>query len=280
MCLTDSYRLHLHTEDPGEDNSACGLILCATLTKNARIIDQCISRFGGLLLLNNETLCGNSTAHGILDMLTLSGIYSTDDENSETSDTSDPESEIEAEGQSTVRRYWKRTDDESNRSASNPDTNNTEPTIISITSGIKKWRVIPEIIILDFVRMVLPDPNRIWRLSAKVNAHDFALFRSRCDAFESLKNSYEHKSVKHLVTTEGFANNIGKSHSPIPIYSDMVTVLLGRNTFVHGRFLPGISTIHMSGVQFSTIRISLEDCLGKYSATNCACINYTHIFKH
>ncbi|KAI0439860.1 hypothetical protein F4803DRAFT_529496 [Xylaria telfairii] len=224
ICFMDSYRLHLHTEEAGEDNSACGLVTCATLTKNGHVIDQCISRLGGLILLNNENVCGSSTAHGILDMLMSVGIYSTEDEDDCSSDFSDSEPEIKAD---------------------------PEKPRIAAVSSITGWNVVPQVIILDFVRMASPGPNQIWKLSTEVNAHDFVLFKIGNNDFTTLSNSYEYGSMKHLVTAKAAVTPVGLG----------VTILLGYNRLARGRILPGISMIRIAGVEFSTMRILLHDPL-------------------
>ncbi|KAI1737802.1 hypothetical protein F4680DRAFT_468050 [Xylaria scruposa] len=173
ICFTDSYRLHLHTEKAGQDNSACGLITY---------------------------------------------------EDDSSSDFSDSEPEIEA---------------------------NLERPRISSVSSVAGWNVVPEVIILDFVRMASPGPSQSWRLSTEVNAHDFVLFKIRNNDFTTLRNSYEYRSVKHLVTSEAAVTPPGLE----------VTILLGPNRLARGRILSGISRIRMAGVEFSTMRILLNEAL-------------------
>ncbi|KAI3343174.1 hypothetical protein F4824DRAFT_444745 [Ustulina deusta] len=254
FCFADSYRLHLHIEEAGEDNSACGLVTCATITKDGRIIDQCISRLGGLLLLNNEVVCGSSTAHGIIDMLMSAGLDSSGEEcvNS-LRDISNSDTDSEAESYSSVETDSE-ADGESTISVCDLDHNGLELSSTAITSNITHWNSIPDVIIFDFIRTALPDLNQNWSLRNDVRAHHFALFEFGRDPFQKLNNSYEYKSARHLVTTD-------MHDLDIPQRLKEMTILLGHNTFACRRLLPGISKIYMAGVEFSTRRIFLDDPL-------------------
>ncbi|KAI1346255.1 hypothetical protein F5Y01DRAFT_28037 [Xylaria sp. FL0043] len=249
--FAESYRLHIHVEEAGEDNSACGLIACATITKDWCIIDQCISRIGGLLLVN-QVVCANSTAHGILDMLISSGIYTSMTELRTWEDLSDSDTESEAESDSAVR-VASEDDSESVISASDLDRDDTELPVNSITSDISHWNDVPEVIIFDFLRTVLTNLNEPWALDTELRAHDFTLFDFGRDPFQKLSNSYEYRSVKHIVTTTDDSHNVDSQNG--------ITVLLGHNTFAQGRMLPGKSSIYMAGVEFSTRKIFLDNPL-------------------
>ncbi|KAJ3576975.1 hypothetical protein NPX13_g3530 [Xylaria arbuscula] len=241
----DSYRLHLHTEEAGEDNSACGLVLCATLTRDGYIVDQYISRLGGLVSLDSKKLCGISTAHGVLDILSPIVLYSTEDEDSDSSDISDPESGTEADFSTGARAEGV--------------TKDLERSNIYAGSNITHWNPVPEVIVLGFVQMALPNANDVWTLSKTMHARDFALFRVGHNRSQLLDNSYEYQSVKHLVTTQKKDDPRKDSHSTPS--SDEVIILLGHNVFTNGRLLPGTSTICMNGVEFYTTRILLDKCL-------------------
>ncbi|KAI8716026.1 hypothetical protein NCS52_01112100 [Fusarium sp. LHS14.1] len=104
--LKDDMALHLHVEQPQEP-SACGLICCATLTKNGAVAGQRLSRIGGLISVNNKT-SGITTAHGMLEWFwspdfqdlgsddeysaieSVCPLLSSDDEESDSSSIPDP----------------------------------------------------------------------------------------------------------------------------------------------------------------------------------------------
>ncbi|KAI0970243.1 hypothetical protein F4678DRAFT_134265 [Xylaria arbuscula] len=253
--FADSYRLHIHTEAAGKDGSACGLITCATLTKGGSIIDQCISRIGGLLLLDHEVVCASSTAHGILDMLMSAGIYPAEEGDLDSSrDIPDTDTENQAENDSSVGTDSE-SDDESIISARDPDCDDRELLKDTITSSITHWNVVPNVIIFDFLRTAMPNQNKCWTLGAEVRAHDFALFEIGCDPFQKLSNSYESELVRHTIKTEDTQDNDGLRYSA---GLQDVMILLGHNTFARGRMLPGISNIYMGEIEFSTSRILLD----------------------
>ncbi|KAI0818373.1 hypothetical protein GGR55DRAFT_72851 [Xylaria sp. FL0064] len=244
--FAESYRLHIHIEEAREDNSACGLLTCATITKDGCIIDQCVSRIGGLLLLNQEVVCASSTAHGILDMLMSSGACSAMRGLSTSRDLSDSDTESEIDSDS-------EDDGESIISADDLDRDNTELPGSSITSGISHWNVVPKVIILDFLQPLEPTLNWLRAARTELRAHDFALFDFGREPFKTLSNSYEYKLVKHIITTTDDSQNVDSRNE--------IIVLLGHKNFARGRMLPGISSIYMAGAEFSTRRVLLDDPL-------------------
>ncbi|KAI1428190.1 hypothetical protein F5Y12DRAFT_79496 [Xylaria sp. FL1777] len=246
ICFANSHRLHLHIEEAGKSNSACGLVTCATITKDGRIIDQCISRVGGLLLLDHEVICATSTAHGILDMLVSAGICCIREEDvSDSRDISDPDTDVGTDSEG---------DGESMISGGDTDQLDPEPPSAPKASSVTHWNIVPEVIIIDFLRAALPDLNQTWTFGTNVRAHDFALFELGRDPFQKLNNSYEYKSVKHMVTTQYM------EYHPDPLCLEII-VLLGHNTFARGKMLPGISHIWLAGVEFTTIRLLLDESL-------------------
>jgi hypothetical protein len=70
-------KLHIHVESPNplfDVPHRCGLICCATITRGGATVHQAISRFGGLLFINNTLLkqqfpVGVTTAHGMIEYL-------------------------------------------------------------------------------------------------------------------------------------------------------------------------------------------------------------------
>ncbi|KAJ2985637.1 hypothetical protein NUW58_g5427 [Xylaria curta] len=240
----DSYKLHLHTEEAGEDKSAVGLFVCATLTKNGSIIDQCVSRLGGLLSLREETTA-ISTAHGILDMLISAGLYCIRDEDTDSlENTPDSDTESEAESDGTAGTSH---EDESKSVVS------IESPGSSAVNRVTRWNVISEAVIFDFIWPILSDPDKYWVFGANTRPHDFALFKLGPYLSERLNNSYEYESVQYVVT---------KEHTSSPAESEMVLILLGHNTFARGKVLPGASAIYLSGMKFNTKRVLLDSSLG------------------
>ncbi|KAI3328921.1 hypothetical protein HD806DRAFT_266640 [Xylariaceae sp. AK1471] len=239
--FTASYQVHLHVEEPGEDNSACGLVVCATITKDGNIIDQCVSRLGGLIQINGRIVCA-STAHGILDMLIAARLVPTTQEDfSSPREISRSDNESEAESDSTAA-----TDPESDSDSviQYSDTDDTCPELTGnpTISSITRWHTVPKAVIFDFVRAALPNPhNQSWTLGADARAHDFALFELWPDLLGKLYNSYNYKSALHRVT----------DYMSDFLPSNEIMVLLGHNTFMPGKVLPGKSKIYMAGVSSS-----------------------------
>ncbi|KAF4951251.1 hypothetical protein FSARC_12978 [Fusarium sarcochroum] len=97
--LANGMALYLQVEKP-QKPSACGLVCCATLTRNGAVTNQRLSRIGGLICVNDETF-GITAAHGMLEWLHASGfqdISSSDDPSDKESMCSD---DTESEAPST-----------------------------------------------------------------------------------------------------------------------------------------------------------------------------------
>ena len=65
--LTDEFALHLHVEQ-SQGPSACGLICCASITKNGILETQRFSRLGGVMRVGGE-LWALTAAHSLLELL-------------------------------------------------------------------------------------------------------------------------------------------------------------------------------------------------------------------
>jgi hypothetical protein len=258
--FAQSYRVHLHIEEPGEESSACGLVTCATITKDRDIVDQCISRLGGLIQLNDETVCASSTAHGVLDMLIAAGLdLSEEDGPFSAGEISSSDVESDEELDNTVATDLGG-DSQSAIRATSMDGMDLELANPPTTGNITRWHTVPKAVIFDFVRAALPNPdNQGWTLGTDVRAHDFTLFELWPDLLKKLHNSYSDKLTLHRVTEyrKGCYFSPGKNE---------IMVLLGHDTSVPGKILPGKSTIYMAGVcipivfLLPTPIISRENC--------------------
>lgn len=77
--LQDGTSLHLHLESP-QGVSACGLLCCATLTRHGAVLDQRLSRIGGLISVDGVSF-GATTAHGLMECLWGRGSETVDSSN-------------------------------------------------------------------------------------------------------------------------------------------------------------------------------------------------------
>ncbi|RYP68710.1 hypothetical protein DL771_006511 [Monosporascus sp. 5C6A] len=266
--FAEAYRIHLHIKDPGYKTSACGLVLCTTITTGGNIVDQWVSRLGGLLDLDGA-IYASSTAHGILDILLASSLDPPAKEGSTdtAADTLGPE-------------HKPGDHDATNATDSKPESGGSYVTRGSDidravrglpksgdSRGMTEWHPIPNAITFDFIQAALPDTSQTWSLSDVVRPHDFALFDLGEDLREKLQNSYVHNSSPNFVDRH-------LEDESLPGWSQEVSVLLGHDT-TRGRILPGSSTIFMAGVEFSTKKIIVERPLapgtsGSWVAYDCS----------
>ena len=225
----DSYRLHLHLENPGDGTSACGLRIYATLTREGAVVDRRVSRLGGLLKLGaGGGLAGCSTAHGVLDMLPR-----------------DRPGHLKA---GTVH----------------PPSRPSLPRDIPASHGKARennrpWIPIPQALMFDFIQVAAPDIFGRWSLSGHVpRARDFALFGFGDDLLSRLRNTYPGNgpAVSRTITS------LYPISSVPPQGKQAVVVLGGQEALLPARILPFDDTMFISGAEFKTRRIILDAPLG------------------
>lgn len=148
----NSHNLHLHLERPATDNSACGLRICATVTREGVVVNRRVFRLGGLIRCSGDypdpgRNYGCSTAHGILDMLHL--------DSSQTGTDTTP--------------------------ATNPSTQDGP-----------EWLSIPNYKVLDFIQAAFPDAADTWKEFSESphRAHDFALLDLGDELLSTIRNTY------------------------------------------------------------------------------------------
>ncbi|RYP77466.1 hypothetical protein DL769_003420 [Monosporascus sp. CRB-8-3] len=170
--LSGGHRMHLHVEEPNKGGSACGLVLCTTITRDSTMVDQWLSQLGGLPQLDDITYA-TSAAHGaILDIL-LSGFISPSDAAPVRPDHGIP-----------VERHTGEEDHLSGPSSLSTDgeIQSTIEEIVSsavvepLTSGVTNWQPITEILAFDFVRIILPKGFNQEHLKDLTELHDFSVF--------------------------------------------------------------------------------------------------------
>jgi len=220
----DSREIHLHVENPGADDSACGLRIRATLTRDGVVVDRRVSRMGGLLKRDGaEQVYGCSTAHGILDMLHQS----------------------EAE-------------DDLKALPSDASIN------IGETDDIDAWIPLPPPATLDFLQAAMLVTGNTWeippleRLRAIARPHDFALLDIGEELPSRIQNTYSGSGSGTQVILGHWKDNY------LPTKEHGVTVLGGRGNVAMGRILPFDETIYVAGAKFTTRRVILSQSLGMY----------------
>ena len=220
----DSREIHLHVENPGADDSACGLRIRATLTRDGVVVDRRVSRMGGLLKRDGaEQVYGCSTAHGILDMLHQS----------------------EAE-------------DDLKAPPSDASIN------IGETDDIDAWIPLPPPATLDFLQAAMLVTGNTWeippleQLRAIARPHDFALLDIGEELPSRIQNTYSGSGSGTQAILGHWKDNC------LPTKEHGVTVLGGRGNVAMGRILPFDETIYVAGAKFTTRRVILSQSLGMY----------------
>jgi len=234
-------RVHLHLQVPDDGVSACGLLLCATITYKGVVVDQQLSRLGGLLKVDSRATWATSTAHGIVDALSrYTGVEP------ETSSRSRLR-ESGAEHPPDIRDGEE--EDEIGEGPSDDTFNPYHQRLLGQVDPrqITRWRQISDIRALDFIQPAITTaPGANTKLP-----HDFALF----SVTDELQNSYEEDGSRHLI--HGYLKD-----KDLPTANEDVKVLLGSGSNPWGRIQPGSSSIFLSGVEFKTKKILLPGPLG------------------
>lgn len=243
----DSLRVHLHLQEPEDGVSACGLLFCTTITHAGVVIDQRLSRLGGLLELGGEAIYATSTAHGIIDAL-LRCARITSKSQARRGPT---EAGAKLELLSISGGDW-----ESEIDSADDNTASQNPMAfwgLIDALHITKWRSIAEIRALGFVTPAIASRHgQTWKLGAQSWAHDLVLL----GVWDGLRNTYLQDGSRHFI--QGYLKD-----QELPAAEEDVTILLGGGTNPAGRIQPGLATISVAGVVFNTRRVLLFRPLGR-----------------
>ncbi|KAK5662717.1 hypothetical protein OQA88_8633 [Cercophora sp. LCS_1] len=240
----DLVRVYLHLQVPDDGVSACGLLLCATITYKGAVVDQRLSRLGGLLKVDGTATWATSTAHGIVDAL-----YRCSRMEPEPSIRNRP-GEPGAEHPTDSRDGEE--EDEINESHSDDRFSSHHQTLLGHVNPrkISRWRQITDIRALEFIQPAITAAPG----ASRKRAHDFALF----GVWDRLQNSYVEDGSRHLI--HGYLKD-----KDLPTADEDVKILLGGGVNPSGRIQPLASSIYLSGAEFKTKKISLPSPLGMRS---------------
>lgn len=250
----DSYQMHLHVQEVTADSSACGLVCCTTITHHGGVVDQSLSRIGGVLVQQDNgagnpsspSLVAVSTAHGMLDYLLSRKLML--DYPKAIMDSVDSEDDRMSSAVS---------------AAEHGDSKNPEiPVIGSIDlQGITQWKKISSAQVFDFIEnSTHPKSDEKWVFSGPRLAHDFALF----NIDTNVANSYVNNSERTLVV--GYLED-----KYLPKIPQKVHILISQHNPPQGHVIPEKSGLFIGGMRFETRDVILEHPLGR-----CSCCHITH----
>jgi hypothetical protein len=261
MHLQDGTSLHLHLESP-QGVSACGLLCCATLTSHGAVLDQRLSRIGGLISVDGVSF-GATTAHGLMECLW--------DRGSEIVDSSDESCDLESMGS------------DGSDSGMSQDQSEEEECVellgginASSITGWDRCLKIGGISFLDdrasdlksFVQQSCPSPelpqeydmgqNTNGGFSSSANqspvlrGSDFTLLRN--GNIDDLRNTYTTKDLGTIEVDTVFTWD-DASAGPVQL-------LLGHDQVLGGILIPGSTSLVMHGFEFESRKVRTTAPLG------------------
>ncbi|KAH0427534.1 hypothetical protein CcaCcLH18_09599 [Colletotrichum camelliae] len=217
----------------------CGLLCCATYVKNGQVIEQHISRIGGLLTLNkdgDQTETAITTAHGVFSHLWLA------DDLAEESDY-----RMEDLGFSSSSE----TDD------SDSDEDYTSPTEALLIIGVRSasevdfWVSMKDIHALKYLGTQLPTGS----LDSRINSEpaDYAIIGS------GLLQGSQNVVDSTLSTT------VNTSATNAELHNDPILLVLSPDNKPEATLLPGYIKLPMGNSEIVVRKIRLDAPLGRYS---------------
>ncbi|KAF5009808.1 hypothetical protein FDECE_4016 [Fusarium decemcellulare] len=226
-------KLHLHIER-ASSGSPCGLLCCATVTKDGHVIDQRISRIGGALKVNGSGPMAVTAAHGMLTHFLMHERWKTETENEE-----DTNSEIE--------------DDE------------RSPELPVMYGALEckpesGWKSVSPFDSISFIGLGKPSSEMKgkWTLQLPEDGRstDFTLLDP--NGIKALRNvnSYRLNDGTVCITTHDESKDVG-------LEDVQISVLLGQDDAIQGKLLPGELDVFLNGIQFVTRKIELPGALAR-----------------
>lgn len=274
MHLPSGHQLYLNVEKREDGDSACGLLLCTTVTREGSIVGQWISRVGGILELGDGRTVAVSTAHGpIEDML----IYRERLSSQPQSDHIEP------------TRHDKLQELQENRAPEpdEPPQESSRPLDKTAATSLPqdiRWTPIDEILALDFVHS-FSDQAISW---SPPHARDISLF---CTATNQYKNTYT-ETAGGVTTTRYILDHLEDdridcidSDSSLPeAFGDSyhsfqeeskdlwnATIILGGGANVRAAIMSETTSMYHCGVRFDTRSMMTEKQLREFQN----CIHHT-----
>ncbi|KAJ3526709.1 hypothetical protein NM208_g11059 [Fusarium decemcellulare] len=226
-------KLHLHIERAWS-GSPCGLLCCATVTKDGHIIDQRISRIGGTLKVNGSGPMAVTAAHGMLAHFIMHERWRTETENEE-----DTNSEIE--------------DDE------------RLPELPVVYGAVEckpasGWGSVSPFDSISFIGLAKPSSEMKGKWALKLpgdgRSTDFTLLHPNGMTALYNANSYPLDNRTVRITTYDESRDVG-------LEDVQINVLLGRNEVIQAKLLPGELDVFLNGIQFVTRKIELPGALAR-----------------
>ncbi|CAJ0553170.1 Ff.00g116820.m01.CDS01 [Fusarium sp. VM40] len=252
--LQDGTSLHLHLESP-QGVSACGLLCCATLTRHGAVLDQRLSRIGGLISVDGVNF-GATTAHGLMECLWGRG--------SETADSSNESCDLESLGSdgSDSEMSQDQSDEEEyvellgginassitgwDHSLMTGGIGFLDNHACDLESFIQQSRASPE---LPPEYNMVQNTNGGFASSANqspvLRGSDFTLLRN--GNIDDLKNTYTTKDLRTIEVDTVFTWD-DASAGPVQL-------LLGHDQVLGGILIPGSTSLVMHGFEFKSRKI-------------------------